>query len=310
MGLFQELKIEKELQDSFITVGVFDGVHLGHKHLMEKLTESARKNRKSSGILTFKNHPATILNPKFQPNFLTSLETKLALLEATGVDFVSAITFDKAVAEFSAKDFLCLLKRELGMKGLVVGPDFQMGKNREAGVERLSDLGKEIGFTLEIIELQEQSGMEIRSTVIRNMISTGNMREASIMLGRLYSLRGLVITGMKRGRLLGFPTANITFDQEICIPANGIYATIAIVNGIRYPAATSIGTNPTFNGKEQTVETYILDFDKDIYGEEITIEFYDRLRDELLFENVDDLLVQMKADISTVKKLTKSGELR
>ena len=111
MGLFQELKIEKELQDSFITVGVFDGVHLGHKHLMEKLTESARKNRRSSGILTFKNHPATILNPKFQPNFLTSLETKLALLEATGVDFVSAITFDKAVAEFTAKDFLCLLKR-------------------------------------------------------------------------------------------------------------------------------------------------------------------------------------------------------
>ena len=310
MGLFQELKIEKKLQDSFLTVGVFDGVHLGHKHLMEKLTESARKHRRSSGILTFKNHPATILNPKFQPNFLTSLETKLALLEATGVDFVSAITFDEAVAKFSAKDFLCLLKRKLGMKGLVVGPDFQMGKNREAGVERLSDLGKEIGFTLEIIELQEQSGMEIRSTVIRNMISTGNMREASIMLGRLYSLRGLVITGMKRGRLLGFPTANITFDQEICIPTNGIYATIAIVNGIRYPAATSIGTNPTFNGKEQTVETYILDFDKDIYGEKITIEFYDRLRDELLFENVDDLLVQMKADVSTVKKLTKSGELR
>ena len=310
MGLFQELKIEKELQDSFITVGVFDGVHLGHKHLIERLTESARKNRRSSGILTFKNHPATILNPKFQPNFLTSLETKLALLEATGVDFVSAITFDEAVAEFSAKDFLCLLKRELGMKGLVVGPDFQMGKNREAGVERLSDLGKEIGFTLEIIELQEQSDMEIRSTVIRNMISTGNMREASTMLGRLYSLRGLVITGMKRGRLLGFPTANITFDQEICVPANGIYATIAIVDGIRYPAATSIGTNPTFNGKEQTIETYILDFDKDIYGEKITVEFYDRLRDELLFENVDALLVQMKADISTVEKLTKSGELR
>ncbi len=310
MGLFQELKIEKELQDSFLTVGVFDGVHLGHKHLIERLTESARKNRRSSGILTFKNHPATILNPKFQPNFLTSLETKLALLEATGVDFVSAITFDEAVAEFSAKDFLCLLKRKLGMKGLVVGPDFQMGKNREAGVERLSDLGKEIGFTLEIIELQEQSDMEIRSTVIRNMISTGNMREASTMLGRLYSLRGLVITGMKRGRLLGFPTANITFDQEICVPANGIYATIAIVDGIRYPAATSIGTNPTFNGKEQTIETYILDFDKDIYGEKITIEFYDRLRDELLFENVDDLLVQMKADVSTVKKLTKSGELR
>ena len=310
MELFQELNITKELRDSFITVGVFDGVHLGHKHLMKKLIEAARKNQKSAGIVTFKNHPATVLNPKFQPNFLTNLETKLDLLEATGVDFVSAITFNEAVAEFSAKDFLGLLKSELGMKGLVVGPDFQMGKNREAGVARLADLGKEIEFTLEIIEVQEKSGTQIRSTAVRNLISSGDVREASIMLGRQYSLQGCVITGMKRGRLLGFPTANLTIDQDICIPANGIYATIATVNDTRHPAATSIGTNPTFDGKEQTIETYILDFDKDIYGEKISIEFFDRLRDELSFQNVDDLLVQMKADVLAVKKLTKSGQLR
>ena len=129
------------------------------------------------------------------------------------------------------------------------------------------------------------------------------------MLGRQYSLQGSVITGMQRGRLLGFPTANQTIDQTICIPANGIYATVATVNGTKYPAATSVGTNPTFHGKEQTIETYILDFDKDIYGENIEIEFFDRLRDEMSFENVDDLMVQMEADVSTLKKLSKSGEL-
>ncbi|MDC0034906.1 bifunctional riboflavin kinase/FAD synthetase [Chloroflexi bacterium] len=310
MELFQELNIKTELQDSFITIGVFDGVHLGHKHLMKKLIGSAKRNQKSAGIVTFKNHPATVINPKFQPNFLTNLETKLSLLEATGVDFVSAITFNPALAEFSAKDFLSLLKSKLGMKGLVVGPDFQMGRNREAGVDKLSALGKEIGFSLEIIEVQEKSGTQIRSTAVRNLISTGDVRGASIMLGRLYSLQGCVITGMKRGRLLGFPTANLTIGQDICIPANGIYATIATVNGSRYPAATSVGINPTFDGKEQTIETYILDFDKDIYGEKISVEFFDRLRDELSFENIDDLLVQMKEDISTVKNLTKSGELQ
>ncbi len=309
MELFQELNIKKELQDSLITVGVFDGVHLGHKHLMAKLIEAAKKSQKSAGIVTFKNHPATVLNPKFKPNFLTNLETKLALLEATGVDFVSAITFNKTVSEFSARDFLGLLKNELGMKGLVVGPDFQMGRNREAGVDRLSALGKEIGFTLEIIEVQEKAGVQIRSTAVRNLISAGEVRKASVMLGRQYSLQGSVITGMQRGRLLGFPTANQTIDQTICIPANGIYATVATVNGTKYPAATSVGTNPTFHGKEQTIETYILDFDKDIYGENIEIEFFDRLRDEMSFENVDDLMVQMEADVSTVKKLSKSGEL-
>ena len=309
MELFQELNIKKEFQDSLITVGVFDGVHLGHKHLMAKLIEAAKKSQKSAGIVTFKNHPATVLNPKFRPNFLTNLETKLALLEATGVDFVSAITFNKTVSEFSARDFLSLLKSELGMTGLVVGPDFQMGRNREAGVDRLSALGKEIGFTLEIIEVQEKAGVQIRSTAVRNLISAGEVRKASVMLGRQYSLQGSVITGMQRGRLLGFPTANQTIDQAICIPANGIYATVATVNGTKYPAATSVGTNPTFHGKEQTIETYILDFDKDIYGENIEIEFFDRLRDEMSFENVDDLMVQMEADVSTVKKLSKSGEL-
>ena len=310
MRLSQELNIAKDLRDSFITIGVFDGVHLGHKHLAIKLIESAIKNEKSSGIVTFKNHPAAVINPRFQPNFLTSFETKLDLLKDTGVDFVSAITFDQEVADLTAKDFLRLLKNRLGMKGLVVGPDFQMGKNREADTAKLATLGSELGFDLEVVDVQTKGGNQVRSTMIRSLILNGDVKNASVMLGRKFSLKGSVITGMKRGKSLGFPTANLKINKDIARPSNGIYATVAMVSGVRYPAATSVGTNPTFGGKEQTVETYILDFDKNIYGQSLSISFYEKLRNELTFNSVDDLIAQVKSDVSEVRKLTKSGELQ
>jgi riboflavin kinase/FMN adenylyltransferase len=310
MRLSQELNIAKDLRDSFITIGVFDGVHLGHKHLAIKLIESAIKNEKSSGIVTFKNHPAAVINPRFQPNFLTSFETKLDLLKDTGVDFVSAITFDQEVADLTAKDFLRLLKNRLGMKRLVVGPDFQMGKNREADTAKLATLGSELGFDLEVVDVQTKGGNQVRSTMIRSLILNGDVKNASVMLGRKFSLKGSVITGMKRGKSLGFPTANLKINKDIARPSNGIYATVATVSGVRYPAATSVGTNPTFGGKEQTVETYILDFDKNIYGQSLSISFYEKLRNELTFNSVDDLIAQVKSDVSEVRKLTKSGELQ
>ena len=310
MALSQELNIKKDLRDSFITIGVFDGVHLGHKHLAKKLIESAMKNGKSPGIVTFKNHPAAVINPRFQPNFLTSFEAKMDLLKDTGVDFVSAITFDQEVADLTAKDFLVLLKNRLGMKGLVVGPDFQMGKNREADTARLATLGSQLGFDLEVVDVKKNGRKQIRSTMIRSLISNGDVKNASVMLGRKFSLEGSVITGMKRGKSLGFPTANLKTNKDIAMPANGIYATVATIAGVRYPAATSVGTNPTFGGKEQTVETYILDFDKNIYGQNLSISFYEKLRNELTFNSVDNLIAQVKSDVLEVRKLYKSGELQ
>ena len=310
MGLSQELNIKKDLRDSFITIGVFDGVHLGHRHLAKKLIESARKNGKSSGIVTFKNHPAAVINPGFQPNFLTSFETKLDLLKDTGVDFVSAIKFDQDVADLTAKDFLRLLKNKLGMKGLVVGPDFQMGKNREADTVRLATLGSELGFDLEVVDVQKKGRNQVRSTMIRSLISNGDVKNASVMLGRKFSLEGSVIKGMQRGKSLGFPTANLKTNKDLAMPSNGIYATVATIAGIRYPAATSVGTNPTFGGKEQTVETYILDFDKNIYGQSLSVSFYEKLRNEITFNSLDNLIAQVKSDVLEVRKLYKSGELQ
>jgi riboflavin kinase/FMN adenylyltransferase len=234
----------------------------------------------------------------------------LDLLKDTGVDFVSAITFDQEVADLTAKDFLRLLKNRLGMKGLVVGPDFQMGKNREADTAKLATLGSELGFDLEVVDVQTKGGNQVRSTMIRSLISNGDVKNASVMLGRKFSLEGSVITGMKRGKSLGFPTANLKINKDIARPSNGIYATVAMVSGVRYPAATSVGTNPTFGGKEQTVETYILDFDKNIYGQSLSISFYEKLRNELTFNSVDNLIAQVKSDVSEVRKLTKSGELQ
>jgi len=303
MGLSQELNIKKDLRDSFITIGVFDGVHLGHRHLAKKLIESAMKNGKSSGIVTFKNHPAAVINPGFQPNFLTSFETKLDLLKDTGVDFVSAIKFDQDVADLTAKDFLRLLKNKLGMQGLVVGPD-------EADTVRLATLGSELGFDLEVVDVQKKGRNQVRSTMIRSLISNGDVKNASVMLGRKFSLEGSVIKGMQRGKSLGFPTANLKTNKDLAMPSNGIYATVATIAGIRYPAATSVGTNPTFGGKEQTVETYILDFDKNIYGQSLSVSFYEKLRNEITFNSLDNLIAQVKSDVSEVRKLNKSGELQ
>ena len=302
MGLSTELNIKKDLRDSFVIIGVFDGVHLGHRHLAEKLIQFAMKNGKSSGIVTFKNHPAAVINPRFQ--------AKLDLLKDTGVDFVSAITFNQEVAALTAKDFLRVLKNRLGMKGLVVGPDFQMGKNREADTVRLATLGSELGFALEVLDVQTKGGFQVRSTMIRSLISTGDVKNASVMLGRKFSLEGSVIEGMKRGKSLGFPTANLKTNKDLAMPSNGIYATVATIKGVRYPAATSVGINPTFGGKEQTIETYILDFDKNIYGQSLSISFYEKLRNELTFNSVDKLIEQMKADVLEIRKLNKSGELQ
>jgi riboflavin kinase/FMN adenylyltransferase len=234
----------------------------------------------------------------------------LDLLKDTGVDFVSAIKFDQDVADLTAKDFLRLLKNKLGMKGLVVGPDFQMGKNREADTVRLATLGSELGFDLEVVDVQKKGRNQVRSTMIRSLISNGDVKNASVMLGRKFSLEGSVIKGMQRGKSLGFPTANLKTNKDLAMPSNGIYATVATIAGIRYPAATSVGTNPTFGGKEQTVETYILDFDKNIYGQSLSVSFYEKLRNEITFNSLDNLIAQVKSDVSEVRKLNKSGELQ
>ncbi|MFL2784781.1 MAG: bifunctional riboflavin kinase/FAD synthetase [Dehalococcoidia bacterium] len=301
MTIAEELKISNTPTESVITIGVFDGVHLGHQHLINNLKDRAKILQYSSGVITFKNHPASIINPNFKPDFVTTLEHRISLLRSTEIDFVCPITFNDEVASLRAGDFIKLLQEHLGMKMLVVGPDFQMGKDREANVNELYNLGSRLGFELEVVEVEQRNGISVRSTELRKLLSQGNIETVSLMLGRPFSITGKVVEGFKRGREIGFPTANLESEIGIAVPKNGIYSTIATVSGKRYMAASSIGTRPTFDNGSRTIEAFILDFDEIIYGETVTLEFMNRLRDEIKYDSLEELITQINDDVSKTR---------
>jgi riboflavin kinase/FMN adenylyltransferase len=190
----------------------------------------------------------------------------------------------------------------VGMKHLIVGPDFHMGKNREADVDELKNLGTKLGFGLEVVAVKQKDGTSVRSTELRNLLAKGKVETASIMLGRYFSLSGEVVEGFKRGREMGFPTANLKCEDGIAVPKNGIYSTIASVSGKKFMAASSIGTRPTFDNGLRTIEAYILDFKETIYGQKITLDFVERIREEIKYDSVADLIKQIHDDVAKTKK--------
>ena len=303
------MRIEQELaqthidRDSVLTIGVFDGVHRGHQRLIAKVVAEANANGAAAGALTFRNHPDSVLNPNFRPQYITSVAERTRLMEELGVDFVVPVTFDREVAGLRARRFAQLLSSNLRMRGLVVGPDFAMGYKREGNVDMLSDMGAELGFSVSVVDLLSDGGDAVHSTSIRKALVDGNVKDVAKKLGRNFSISGTVVTGDKRGRTLGFPTANIEVGPDMAVPGNGIYATLAFVDGERHIAATSIGTRPTFDGKGRTIEAFLLQFDSNLYNRELRLEFVQRLRDELKFDSVDALLEQMELDVEQTRRL-------
>ena len=303
------MRIEQELEqaqidgESVLTIGVFDGVHRGHQRLIAKVVAEAKANGAAAGVVTFRNHPDSVLNPNFRPQYITSVAERTRLMEGLGVDFVVPVTFDREVAGLRARRFVELLSSSLRMRGLVVGPDFAMGYKREGNVEALSTLGAELGFSVSVVDLLSDGGDAVHSTSIRNALADGNVKDVAKKLGRNFSISGTVVRGDKRGRTLGFPTANIEVGPDMVVPGNGIYATLAFVDGERHIAATSIGTRPTFDGKGRTIEAFLLEFDSNLYNRELRLEFVQRLRDELKFDSVDALLEQMELDVEQTRRM-------
>ena len=303
------MRIEQELEqahidrESVLTIGVFDGVHRGHQRLIAKVVAEANANGAAAGVVTFRNHPDSVLNPNFRPHYITSVAERTRLMEELGVDFVVPVTFDREVAGLRARKFTKLLSSNLRMRGLVVGPDFAMGYKREGNVDALSTLGTELGFSVSVIDLLSDGGDAVHSTSIRKALVDGNVKDVAKKLGRNFSMSGTVVTGDKRGRTLGFPTANIEVGPDMVVPGNGIYATLAFVDGERHMAATSIGTRPTFDGKGRTIEAFLLEFDSNLYNRQLRLEFVQRLRDELKFDSVDALLEQMELDVEQTRRL-------
>ena len=297
MTIYQELAKASPSKETVLTIGTFDGVHLGHQQLLRRLKGLADSNGFLSAVLTFRNHPRIVLNPGVELHYITSLEERIALLHGQGIDLVVSLDFTRELSLISASEFVALLTGHLRMRGLVVGPDFALGHRREGDIPALNRLGEEHGFWVEPIEpaLIEQG--VIKSSGIRSLITHGDVEHASRMLGRKYSITGPVVEGERRGRLLGFPTANLSFDSDLVIPADGIYATWAIAEGQRHQAATCIGMRPTFGAGNRTVEAYILNFEGDLYGKPLTLEFASRLREERAFPTAEALVEQMKIDV-------------
>jgi len=295
------------LQNSWLTIGVFDGVHRGHQEILSNLTAGAHQNGAPAVVLTFWPHPAMVLGKRHDLKCLTTPEERANLLGDLGVDAVITQPFTPDFANLSAFDFMRRVSRRLGLRSLWIGYDFALGHNREGDLERLTELGGEFGYSVQAIGPVKNGEDVLSSSLIRQRIRSGEVVHAAENLGRFYNLSGPVIHGDGRGRKINIPTANIDYPKDKVIPVNGVYATWAWVGGQRYPAASNIGINPTFTPDKQTpnVEAHLLDFDRDLYGQEVKLEFVEYLREELRFDSVEALLEQIHADIGKTREILK-----
>jgi len=303
------MEIEQELAsitppgETVLTMGVFDGVHAGHRYLLKKLQQRAAEKNLLSGVVTFSPHPQSVLHPHNQLPWLSNLEDRVRAFRELGINIVAVLTFTPKVAQLSAQEFISLVKKHLRMRGIMVGPDFALGRGREGNINLLRALGREMKFSVEVISPYTINGEVVSSTLIRQALVQGDMRRVERLMGHYFYLRGKVITSDKRGRVLGFPTANLDIQPQQALPGNGIYATIAQVDGKQFPSATNIGIRPTFGEGEKTVETHLLNYKGDLYDKEIRVEFVQKLRDEQRFPSSEELKVQIEKDVREVEAI-------
>ena len=306
------MQVEKELaklkpeKDTLLTIGVFDGVHLGHKYLLSQLTKQARGQNLLSGMVTFDQHPHQVLSPQSKLPFLTDLTQRINLLKNEGVEAIFTLSFTGELAQLSARQFVSLLKKYLRMRGMVIGPDFALGQNREGNADVLRTLGQDMGFSITVISPIMINGEVVSSTAIRNALADGDMKRVLNLVGRPFSLNGRVTSGAGRGVELGFPTANLDIDQRQALPADGVYATWAYIDGQAYQSMTNIGRQPTFGGSQRVVEVYILDYHSNLYGCELRIDVMERLRGEKQFDTPEELKKQITEDIKQGRAILSS----
>lgn len=288
--------------DTVVTIGNFDGVHKGHQVLIEKTATYAKARGIKSAVFTFLNHPINYFVLEKVKNIFDEKE-KERLIEGFGIDYLIDIPFDKAMTQISAEQFIVkILKDKIHAKKIVVGHDFTFARNKEGTVDVLREIGHEYGIEVEIVQPIKINGIRVSSTFIRELISEGRVDEIPQYLGTPYVIEGEIIHGKANGRKMGYPTANISLKDQIINPKNGIYASRVIIDGKKYFGATNVGMNPTVNGKYLSIETNILDFDEDIYGKRVRIEFLEKIRDEKKFESLDELRKQLDLDTGFVRQ--------
>lgn len=299
-------EITPDLNGGMVTIGNFDGIHVAHQKIINRMVREARESGRKGIVVTFEPHPQHVLHPEKVPFYLiTSLAEKLSILESMGVDAVLLIHFTREFSRTSAEEFVKdIIWGKLHPLKVLIGHDYTFGKGKEGKPEYFKSLGSRLGFEVEITEAVVMEGGIVSSTRIRHAIQAGDMRLAARLLGRPYCMRGTVIKGHRRGGLLGFPTANLKTEKEL-LPKPGVYAVFVQMGSECHEAVLNIGFNPTFSNEKLSVETHILDFNQNIYGKGIKISFIERLRDEKKFNSIERLSEQIAQDIEKARKILK-----
>lgn len=293
-----------DMNPSIATIGFFDGVHLGHQFLLNKLADMAQQSDLEATVITFDRHPRQVLQSDYQPKMLSTLDEKLTKLQQTRVDNVVVIHFDKNFAQLSARIFMeMVLKNQLNVKKLIMGYDNRFGHNRSETFEDYVAYGQEIGMEVMQSSALTLGDVNVSSSVVRRLVERGDMEAVQKCLGTPYIIKGKVVNGFQNGRKLGFPTANIEVDSsEKMLPPTGVYAVKVVLENdeTTYGGMLDIGTRPTFNGKNQTIEVNIFDFEGDLYGSMLSVSFVKRLRDDVKFDSIEALIAQLHEDKTQV----------
>jgi riboflavin kinase/FMN adenylyltransferase len=294
---------EVNLPAAWMTIGSFDGVHRGHQAIIGKLVDNAHAAGFPVVVLTFFPHPNVVLRSQQEPFYLTSPEERADLLGSLGVDVVITQPFTQGLAEMTAQEFIALVDRHVHPRHIMVGYDFALGRGREGNVNRLGQLGAEFGYSLDVIQPIQMEGEIVSSSQIRAALAEGNLTKAEKLLGRPYQVSGEVVHGDGRGRLLGIPTANLDVWQWRVLPKAGVYVCQAHIDGQIWGAVTNVGVRPTFENQPALphVEAHVLDMNRDLYGQQVQLDFIDRLRDEKRFPNIDSLVAQIQLDIQSAR---------
>ncbi len=292
-----------------LTIGVFDGVHRGHQYLLGKVVERARSLAGASVALTFDPHPDMVLHPDRPHRYVCDIDRRIALIEQLGIDHLVVLPFDATFARLTAEQFMAQLCAHVQLRELWVGHDFRLGYRGLGTVDLLTSLGHELDYTVHAINAELIAGQPISSTLIRQYLDAGNVVAAHHLLGHPFIIRGRVVHGDHRGRTIGFPTANLQTPPEQLLPANGVYACRVQIGGEGHwlPAVTNVGVRPTFGVLNRTVEAHLLDWDGDLYGEMLNLQFVAHLRSEQKFSGIDALVTQIRADAAQAAQLLQTN---
>jgi riboflavin kinase/FMN adenylyltransferase len=300
-----------KLTNTWLTIGSFDGVHLGHQQLIQELNDQAHRAGAVSIVLTFHPHPSVILRKRAGAFYLTTVLEKVELLDRLGTDIVISLPFTYELSQSKARDFIRDLVSHLGFRQLWIGNDFALGKDREGNANYLELLGRDFGYKVNVFNQVTIDNFKVSSSMIRNLLLEGNIVQANRFLGRPYNVSGKIVHGDGRGKSIGIPTANLDTGKEKLIPAAGVYACRALINNLELSAAVNIGVRPTFHQdiQQSHVEAHIIDYSHDIYDELLGLEFLARLRNEQKFSSVDELISQVRNDINKTREIFKQDQL-